>query len=225
MTGILDEKGQRYESTTYGGRNNAGENFAVWTAQGAGVRKEDTAAYTPNSGLNDHFYWPDTLDANTLQSRLTYTVIDGLYKLTSTDTPCAPDRRIAKTYTYDAKGCQATKEDFRGNVTETVYGDDGLLRCQVEAKGQDAERVTTQRWDQGQHLLTRDVAGKEQKIQSRSGWSYNARGQVAARCEIDPVTASGYTCAATGTAPAGVDGGPISTVSPAIRRARGWICW
>lgn len=198
LTGQIDESGGRFDSTTY--------------AQYYGTVRTNVGALGTN---------PTTLDNGPqgVQSSTQFTVIDGL-GVTETTTlssqfgvsrpvtvtrSCAGCTTQTKSYTYDANGRLATTTDGNGNLTATAYDASGLLLTKIEAKGLPSERTTTTSWDTSLRLpLVRTVKNAAGVVVQREGWSYNASGQATAQCLIDAVNAPSYTCAPSGTAPAGV---------------------
>ncbi|MBB6242274.1 RHS repeat protein [Rhodanobacter sp. MP1X3] len=109
--------------------------------------------------------------------------------------------------TFDTNGYPASTTDFNGNLTTTTYDNDGLLDVEVDASGSPNQRTITTGWDDVNRVpLTRTVQNASGSAVAATSWVYNALGQTLARCEVDPTNSasSSYTCAATGTVPAGV---------------------
>ncbi|WP_175402644.1 hypothetical protein, partial [Xanthomonas graminis] len=54
--------------------------------------------------------------------------------------------------------------------------------------------------------LTRTVLNASDKTVGKTAWTYNARGQQTARCQVDPSVsaAMSYSCGSAAKAPAGV---------------------
>jgi len=109
--------------------------------------------------------------------------------------------------TFDTNGYPASTTDFSGNLTTTTYDNDGLLHVEVDASGTSIQRTITTGWDDVNRVpLTRTVQNASGSAVASTSWVYNTLGQPLARCELDPTNsaAASYTCAATGTVPAGV---------------------
>ncbi|MBB6241257.1 RHS repeat-associated core domain-containing protein [Rhodanobacter sp. MP1X3] len=109
-------------------------------------------------------------------------------------------------FTFDGNGLVQTATDARGYVT--AYSHTAALLTQVvEAQGQPTQRTTNTMWNTALRVpLSRTVLDVNGNTVASSAWVYNTSGQTLARCESDPTNAaaSSYTCAATGTVPAGV---------------------
>lgn len=189
LTGVIDEKGVRFETTSYNGNGNA---YASTFAGGA-----------------DSFSWSNganfPLGANTT---VTYKNVLGVYKVGASSSPCGPQcNQPYKSLTYDANGYPATATDFNNNVTATTYNSIGLETQRIEAQGTAAQRTINTTWDTNLRVpLKRQTLDNTGALKAQSSWVYNARGQTLATCDADPTVtgATSYTCAATGTVPAGV---------------------
>ncbi len=107
--------------------------------------------------------------------------------------------------TFDSNGYVASTTDFNGNVTTMVHDANGLLDQQVDGSGSADQRTTNITWNTTLRVpLIRTVLDAKGNTVGKTAWVYNTVGQPLARCEIDPAQASSYTCATTGTPPAGV---------------------
>jgi RHS repeat-associated protein len=192
MTGLVDENGARFETTSYNSANQA------ISASFAGGVDSYTVAYDS----------PKVTTPLGQSTALGFTNVLGAIKVANSSTPCGVAcNQPYQARTYDANGWPASFTDFRGNVTTTSYSPLGLELQRVDARGSSAQRTTTTTWDTTfRNPLTRTVANATGTIVAKSGWVYNARGQMLATCDMDPTVtaASSYVCATTGTPPAGV---------------------
>ena len=112
---------------------------------------------------------------------------------------------LPATVTYDARGYPLTRRDFNGHLTSTRYSSQGLLLEKREAVGTPAQRTFSYVWDAAlRQVLRHQIRDAKGHLVSFWGWAYNSRGQVTARCLIDPSQAADYTCRVDGTAPPGV---------------------
>jgi RHS repeat-associated protein len=194
LTGVIDETQTRYETTTYGQNG---------VAQSTGHSNDvDAISVTYNGDGSAAVTEP-------LGIKVTYgfAVSNGLGKVTSHSGYCSTCIGLLGQATYDSNSNPLTTTDHNGNVTATTYSSAGLLTQQVEAQGQPAQRTTVIQWNttfRKPTLFT--VSNAQGTLTSEKGWLYNGRGQVLARCEIDPANsaASSYTCSNTGSVPAGV---------------------
>ncbi len=208
LTGIVDEAGQR---------------FASWGYTAAG--RANLSVHGPfSSGTIDRTSLTFNADGTT-------TIIDGLGKsrvfgfdvqhlvarIATLDQPCDDCAGAAKAKTYDTNGHPASARDFRD--TETLYSYDvrGLEAQRIEANtipnpANPSTRITPEErrtvntvWNANFRVPDRrTIVNRFGTTEARTDWAYNPRGQVTARCEIDPAdsAAMSYTCSATTAPPA-----------------------
>jgi len=193
ITGVMDESGVRYASTTY---NSSGEALSS-----SFVGNVNTTQVTYNASGTATVLYPLGFS-----STLSFVTVQGVNKLAALDQACGPQcGQSWKTLTYDTSGNPASSTDFNGNITATTYNSVGLLTQQIDAQGQPTQRTTNTTWNTVLRVpLTRTVLNASGTTVAQTGWAYNSTDQTLARCEIDPTQAGSYTCAATGTVPAGV---------------------
>ncbi|WP_266159927.1 DUF6531 domain-containing protein, partial [Dyella silvatica] len=195
LTGIVDETGVRYASTTY---NSSGQ---ATSSNFVGNIGSTRVTYTANGYSTIQYPLG-------LTSTMSFSTVQGVNKIASLDQPCSPQcRQSFKTRTYDANGYPASTTDFSGNVTTTTYDVHGLLNQQVDAVSSANQLTTTTTWDTVNRVpQLRTVADNKGVTQAKTAWVYNSRAQAIARCDIDPSVsaAASYTCATTGTPPTGV---------------------
>jgi YD repeat-containing protein len=194
MTGIVDEAGTRYESTSYNSSNQATSSY-----------------FAGNVGETQFTYGSGTTKVEYplgLTSTMSLATVQSVAKVASLSQPCGPQcGQPWKSITYDADGNPQTSVDFNGNTTATTYNSNNLLTQEVDAQGASSQRTTAFTWNTTLRVpLTRTVSNASDTIISSTQWVYNATGQTLARCDIDPTNsaASGYSCNNTGTVPAGV---------------------
>jgi RHS repeat-associated protein len=204
LTGTIDESSARYESTTY--NSNGWATSVYHGAAGAGIDLTTLVYGTTNSSTG---VTPATLTTPLgAVSNLGYQNTLGALKVNASSAPCGEAcNQPWSAQTYDANGYPNTVTDWNGNITQTTYGSNGLLGTKVDASGTAAQRTTTTIWNNTLRVpLTQTVLNASGTTVASSAWVYNAVGQTLARCDIDPTVAAAasYTCAATGTVPAGV---------------------
>jgi len=196
ITGIVDEAGVRYESTTY---NSIAQATASSFAGNVG-----TTQITYNSDGTSTVQYP--LGASMAMGYATSA--SGLIQESGVSQPCGSQcNQPWQSITYDANSYPQSTTDFNGNVTATTYEANGLLDQQVDAQGSASQRTTNTTWNTALRVpLTRTVSNASGTLISSTAWVYNTSGQTLARCEVDPTNsaAASYTCAATGTVPPGV---------------------
>lgn len=199
LTGVIDEKGNRFETITYDSKNHG-----LTTQFAGGADKISLSYYNFSSygGIPAQLTTPLGLVV-----QLNF-VDDGAQALkpsgasTQCSYQCNQPWQSAK---YDARGYPASFTDFRGTQTLTTYDANGLLTKQVEASGTDAQRTTSTTWDvPHRQPLTRVTTNAKGVVVAQESWTYNARGQVTAACAIDATVTATYACGSQAQAPAGI---------------------
>jgi len=192
LTGELDENGARLTDIGYDSQGRA------ILSRLAGSVDVSQVSYGAN-GSNAVTY------PTGVQVTYGFATPNGSVRANSASSPCGPQCGQGHTSaTFDANGYPASTTDFNGHLTQTTYNTQGLLITQVDASGESTQRTTTTTWDTTNRVpLTRLIADASGATQTSTSWVYNNRAQVTAQCDIDP-SVIGYTCAATGTPPAGV---------------------
>jgi len=203
LTGIIDEKGVRYETIKY---------------QGNTTRRVASTAFAGNVDLTSFEY--DSIIRNggynakvtgPLGSSVTLSFTNtgfGTLRSFGASVPCGDQcNQPWNSLTYDANGYPASVTDFKGTVTKTTYTADGLLTQQIDASGAAQQRTTNTIWNASLRVpLTRIVLDAAGATASKTAWTYNARGQQTARCQVDPSVsaAMSYSCGSAANAPTGV---------------------
>jgi len=192
MTGIIDEAGGRFESTSFDGLGRA-----TFTSLAGGAGQTTISYNASSSGISF------ALGGGATQ---TFLIPNGHIRTAAYDAACKPACGTQwQSRTYDANGYPSSYTDFNGNLTQVTYSASGLLTGLVEASGSAVQRTTDTTWDTTLRRPTlrtlKDAAGT---LVTKDAWVYNTRGQPLATCSIDPVKAGSYVCAATGTPPDGV---------------------
>jgi len=195
MTGDIDETGTRFTSIGY---NSQGQ--ATMSTLPGGV---DLTQLVYNSDSTTSVTYPTGA-----QVTLSTVVTHGSVHTSTVSAPCgASCGQPNAAATFDSNGYVASTTDFNGNVTGLTHDVNGLLDKQIDASGSTNQRTTSTAWDTTlRNPLERSVSDASGTTVATTAWVYNTRGEPLARCNIDPenTAASGYTCAATGTVPAGV---------------------
>lgn len=190
MTGVIDEKGVRYETTTYNSDGKAVSSYFAGNVDTFTIDYSKATVTTP-------------LGATT---KLAFTDAVGRQKVSQSSTPCgiACNQPLAG-QTFDVNGYPASTTDFNGVVSTTTYDAHGLLIRKVDASGTDAQRNTSATWDAGRRIpLTSAVSNAKGIVVAKNTWSYNTRGQVVAECTVDPSVTVTYTCGSQAHAPTGI---------------------
>lgn len=196
LTGLVDESGVRFETTTY-------------DASGRATRTQ----FAGGAGATSITYQADGSSTTTYPlgatATMTFASPTAVLRTASVSGPCgALCGQRWKTRTYDTNGYPASQTDFMGNFTYTSYGADGLKVSEVRLPGSPNQQVEA--WVAWDHMLRNPLFKIEADATNQpfhgEGWAYNSLGETVAHCAMDMhVAAAGnYTCAATGVVPAGV---------------------
>lgn len=189
LTGVIDEKGTRYETTSYDASGNV-----TSTSFANNIDK-----YSRNGGTNTPLGGFFNLNIGSAQ---------GVYNNHGSNEICGNEcNQPWQSISYDVNGYPSSYTDFNGNVTNMTHNAVGLETQRIEAKNTTAQRTINTTWDSTLRVsLTRTVLNASGTTVAQSGWVYNARGQELASCDMDPSipSAASYICATTGTPPTGV---------------------
>jgi YD repeat-containing protein len=143
LTGITDEKGNRYATWTYDAQGRA-----VSSALAGGVDNVTLDYSVPNN----------VTVTNPLGKQTTYefTTLHGVKKLTQiTGHQTANCAGANQAYTYDANGYIQSKTDWKGNVTTYIHDARGLETSRTEADGTTEARTITTEWHSSFRLPTK----------------------------------------------------------------------
>ena len=200
MTGIIDEKGTRFETTSY---NDSGQVISTQFALGADKTTLDIFNFSDNGVIPVEV---TTALGFTYEPSLVNFL--GGFKAAGSSSNCGQVcGQPWKSITYDTNGWPASFTDYNGNKTSTTNNAVGLETQRIEVSGTANQRTTNTTWDSVlRNPLTRSVVDANGNVISQQGWAYNTRGQVTASCQMDPSVsgAASYTCSASGAAPSGV---------------------
>lgn len=99
-----------------------------------------------------------------------------------------------RTITYDANGRWNVLTDFRNTRFDYDFNTAGLLDRRVDAVDSAESRLTQTDWHPDFRQPTeRRTYNAANILESRETWTYNARGQVLTRSDIDPTTSATRT--------------------------------
>jgi RHS repeat-associated protein len=189
-----------------------GANYAQFSYASSGM--VDEALSTQHSGSVER-YVVTRPSATSLRVELPlgevstydYQVIAGARRLTQITQTCTTCPTRTSTRTYDSNGFLNVVADFRGVTTDHDYATRALETQRIEAANASgtpsAKRTIQTDWHASfRKPIERRVRDSANALESKSQWVYNARGQLTARCELDPAdsVAMAYTCSET-TAP------------------------
>ncbi len=194
LTSVTDEDSQLFATVGYDSQGRA--NFS---SLGGGA---DTTAIVYNSGGS-----ATITDASGAVRTYHYQNVQGRQSIASiTGAPC--DSCGSASTTYDAAGYLESTTDFNGNAAHYIYDDaHGLETQRIKGFGTTAAKTTNTAWNTTFRVPTQvDIIDSGGVTETTTKLTYNARGQVLSRCEIDPAVsgASSYTCGSAPNAPTGV---------------------
>lgn len=194
LTSIIDEKAVDYAQFTY----DSSSDEATSTQHAGGVDRYDVS----RSG--------NTLTIQAPLGEVTtnqYQTVAGRLRLVQTQQSCTGCTTQTSTRTYDANGLPNIVTDFRGTTTDYDYGARAVETQRIEAANatgtSSAKRTIQTDWHASfRKPVERRVRNAANTLEAKTQWTYNTRGQVTARCEIDPndTLAMAYACSPT-TAP------------------------
>jgi len=193
LTGILDESSVRFQSYSYNASGKATND------QRAGGTASYTVTYNSDGSA-------DVLDPLGTSRHHAMSTMFGVPYVTSVNGTCESCSPFA-TWAYDFNGQLNQTTDFNGNVTTYQHDMDGMELGSVEGYGSTTPKEIQVDWNDTFHVPTeRRIYSYGYGVVTKTDWVYNTRGQALAQCTADMSVsaASSYTCAATGTPPAGV---------------------
>jgi Rhs family protein len=133
LTGIIDEKGNRYTSWTYDDMGRVTDNHGINSAEKTSLAYTDTTTTVTNPLGKADIY--------------TYATIGGARRLVSVAGQASTSCLAAnQNYTYYDNGLLKSKTDWKGNVTAYEYNERGQITKVTEAADSANARVTTTVW-------------------------------------------------------------------------------
>jgi len=203
LTGEVDEKGNRFSTTTYDSGSRA-----TGTVLAGGANMHAISYPVPDFGDYGKSSVAEPLGATQMAN---YVLVAGVARPRRVTRTCAGCATQDTTYAYNADGLLQSAV-VNGAQTDYAYEARGLVISRAEASnasGVDAnvKRTTETAWNANFRVPeARTVKNASSTVESSTKWSYNSRGQATARCQIDPAVsgAGSYTCGSSTNAPAGV---------------------
>jgi RHS repeat-associated protein len=182
LTGVIDEKGNRYLSTKF--LDGGWGKIANINYLGSGVDQYTLSYSSGTATITSPLGETDTR---------AYQPILGQLKLTSRTRNCSGCTAKTATYTYDAQGRPDVFTDYAGTTTDSDYDAvTGLLAQKIDSANNAAtKRTTTFTWNTTLREPTeRFIYDNAGVAKTRMQWTYNSRGQVLTQSEVHPITGS-----------------------------------
>ncbi|MGN6520515.1 MAG: RHS repeat domain-containing protein [Dokdonella sp.] len=207
LTGIVDEKGDRYATYQY---DSAGRAYKEWH----GSANADLLSFTFHS-YNSATSTTELLTSLGQKLRRKFVAVNGVVRDAGTDrcatANCSSVVATSST-TYDGNGNVDLATDFNGVVTDHDYNSRGLETKRVDASNASGANAATKRttetiWNASFNVPDqRAVKNSTGIAETQTKWAYNTRGQAIAYCQVDPAVsgASSYYCGSSTDTPAGV---------------------
>lgn len=194
LTGIIDEKSQRYAIYRY-----TSDGRAIGSEH-AGEAGKVVLTYNAN-GTNTVTHPEGALEQRT------FTTILGVPHASAVVSTVGGVNRNSS-YTYDSNGRANITTDPLSTTTDYDFDARGLLTQKIESANKAATKRTTQTvWHASYSVPTeRSVLNASGVLEAKTKYVYNSRGQVTAMCQIDPLNsvAMNYVCGSSTDAPTGV---------------------
>ncbi|MEB2316137.1 MAG: DUF6531 domain-containing protein [Xanthomonadaceae bacterium] len=204
LTGIIDESNQRLSTYQY---DSSSRVVHEWHGTASAGRMDLTYTGNYNSATSQ----TRITDAGGQILRRRFVAVNGIVRDAGTDR-CANANctsvTSSTTIIYDANGNRESSTDFNGWATEYDYNTRGLQTERTEAAN--ATDGTTRSFQTDWHAtwnvpIERRTRDAQNALVALERIAYNARGQVTARCTIDPASPNAnYACGSQAHAPAGV---------------------
>jgi len=183
LTGIIDEKGNRFATWTYDSQGRA------LSSQHAGGADLTAIVYNDSDGSRT------VTNALGVESLYKFTTLQGVPKVTEIDRRATASTAAAKrTVSYDSSGYMASQTDWNGNVTNYVNDAHGQPIGITEAFGTSQSRTTTITYHARFHLPLSVVTSG-----LTTTFNYDSSGNLLNRTETD-TTSSSVPFATNGTA-------------------------
>jgi len=140
LTGITDERGQRYATWSYDAEGRAISSEHAGGADRVEVTYNDDGSSTVTNELGK-------------KATYRFQTIQGIKRITAIEGEPSPNCPSSNsTFTYDDRGLLKTKTDNKGIVTTYDYNDRGLEVTRTEASGTAQARTVTTEWHPSLYL-------------------------------------------------------------------------
>jgi len=167
LTGIVDEKSQRFATFSY-----QADGRAVSTEHAGGVQKY-TVSY------NDALGSSSVTKPSSLVQQRGFDRATSVFRVSST-TETGNGQTRSTSQTFDANGNPDIATDAKGTTTDSDYNARGLETQRIESANVAATKRTIQTdWDPNLNVpAERRVLNSAGTLEAKAVWTYNTRGQV-----------------------------------------------
>lgn len=183
LTGVVDENGSRYSTTTY-------DSSKVLATQLAGGVRQNVATYQPSSNQLYNAQADVGLPLGASRT-IAFKAVNGLVLPVSSTTACPGCTSQDVAYTYDRHGF-VDVVTRNGTTTDYDFNARGFETRRVVATNAAADKRTIQTdWLDALDVPSeRRVYNASNALTSRTTWTYNARGQMLTSTRTDPASAA-----------------------------------
>lgn len=195
LTGVVDERGDRYATYVY---EKSGR--AISTFHGPGYEKVDVE-YSGDSSATVHY-------PTGASSTFHFSFPNGIVRFEAGSGFCVGCGNEFKSETYDANGFPDQSVGQDGLSIDRDYNARGLLIQQIEANATSGKRITRTDWHASLRLpVGRRTYDASDSLVASSTWTYNSRGQALTSVRADPITNVARTTTATYCEQTDIDAG------------------
>ncbi len=188
LTHVVDEHGVTYASYAYDSSGRVSQSVTAPGILGGVVNRK---SYTyPSPGHSR------IVDERGMVQDMQAALVRGVWRLTGTSQPCTScGSQGAKLRSYDTAGFLDIATDFSGTQTDHDYNERGLEVRRIESANKPATKRTIETdWHaQFNQPIERRTRDHNSVLVAKETWSYNGRGQVTARSQIDVATSDSRT--------------------------------
>ena len=144
-----------------------------------------------------------------MQKTVNLTSVGGIFRKEAANTdkdPITGNSNLTQ-YAYDTSGRVMSRTDSLNVVHSYEYSNTLNLTATTDAVGTSVQRRAETDWNDTFNVPTeRRIKNGGGVVETKTDWTYNARGQVLSRCEVDLAVngSSSYTCGSSTNAPVGV---------------------
>lgn len=195
LTGVIDEKQQRYSSTTYDSSSRATSTYLAGNVDQYSIDFANAQIPLVITPLGE-------------TKKFSVSPVMGKAQMSGLSRECVGCVTTNTSKTFDVAGRLNIFTDSSGTTIDTDYDARGLLIQKIESANKASTKRTTQTdWHATFNVPTeRRILNAANVLEAKTKYAYNTRGQATAVCQIDPnnTTAMAYVCGSATNAPVGV---------------------